>query len=90
MAQVARTQPAPRIVRNPRICGGEPTVDGTRVPVSAIVVQWRFYQDVEQVRQAFPHLYTRAIETALRYYEKHRAEIDRLIEEQEQAASTAD
>jgi uncharacterized protein (DUF433 family) len=87
----AASAPSPaRIIRDPRICGGEPTLAGTRVPVSAIVIQWRFSQDLQQIRNAFPHLDIPSIQKALRYYERHRSEIDQLIEEQEQAAYSVD
>lgn len=79
-----------RIVRDPRICGGEPTVAGTRVPVSSIVLQWQYYQDYDRVQRAFPHLGLPAIKAALAFYEANRAEIDRLIEESEQAAYATD
>jgi len=90
MAYRGETPSVVRIVRDRRVCGGEPTVEGTRVPVSAIVVQWRYYQDVDRVREAFPHLDAGTIKKALRYYHKHRDEIDRLVEEQEQAAYAID
>lgn len=88
-------QPMPKhevahIIRDPRICGGEPTVAGTRVPVSSIVVQWQYYQDYARVQRAFPHLSISTIKAALEFYEANRPEIDRLIEESEQAAYAAD
>lgn len=86
----ARPGPFPRIVRIPGICGGEPTVSGTRVPVGSIVLQWQYYRDLEQVRQAFPRVDIPAIKEALAFYEANREEIDRLIEENEQAAYAVD
>ncbi|MBI4491385.1 MAG: DUF433 domain-containing protein [Chloroflexi bacterium] len=79
-----------RIVRNPGVCGGEPTVEGTRIPVRSIVIQWQYYQDLERVRSAFPRLNIPTIKAALTFYEANREEIDRLIEENEQAAYSAD
>jgi len=90
MARTTGTRATRRIVRDSRVCGGEPTVEGTRVPVSSIVIQWRFYQDLERVQEAFPHLDTATLERVLRYYGKHRDEIDGLIEEHERAAYAAD
>jgi uncharacterized protein (DUF433 family) len=78
------------IIREPRICGGEPTVAGTRVPVSSVVVQRRLYQNVERVMRVFPRLDAPAIEAALTTYEANCAEIDLLIEENERAAYAAD
>ena len=79
-----------RIIRDPRVCGGEPTIEGTRVPVSSIVVQWRFHQNLSRVHEAFPHVEVPTIKKALRYYEEHRQEIDGLIEEHERAANAPD
>jgi uncharacterized protein (DUF433 family) len=90
MARVADKSQRARIVRDPRVCGGEPTVEGTRVPVSSIVVQWRYYGNLGSVHEAFPHLDISAIETALGYYKKHQAEIDELIESNEREAYAAE
>lgn len=79
-----------RIVRDPLICGGEPTIEGTRVPVRSIVIQWQHGKDLERVRRAYPRLDVPTIRDALSFYEQNRAEIDRLIEENEQAASAPD
>jgi uncharacterized protein (DUF433 family) len=91
---VARNRPSAvvptPIVRDPNICGGEPTVAGTRVPVRSIVIQWQYHNNIEQVRRAFPRLSIPAVQAALAYYAAHRDEIDRLIEESEKAASAAD
>lgn len=76
--------------RDPHICGGEPTVAGTHVPVSSVVVQWQHYQNFERGRRAFPNLDTPVIETAAAFYDENQEEIDRLIEESEQAAYSAD
>ncbi|MBI2939252.1 MAG: DUF433 domain-containing protein [Chloroflexi bacterium] len=75
-----------RIGRNPAIGGGEPIVEGTRIPVSAIVATWHSYGDMDRVLSAYPRLDREAIQCALSYYHRHRDEIDRLIEESEQAA----
>ncbi|MBI4491253.1 MAG: DUF433 domain-containing protein [Chloroflexi bacterium] len=89
LARPTTTTPTP-IIQDPEICGGEPTVKGTRVPVRSIVIQWRLYHDLERIRRAFPRLSIPAIEHALAYYEQHRDEIDRAIERTERAAYDAD
>ena len=84
-------EPAPRrIVRNPEICGGDPTIEGTRVPVASIVVTYQNYHDLDRIHGAYPHVDTPSIKVALAYYEDHREEIDRLIEEDEQSAMSPD
>ena len=79
-------QGSARVVRDPSVCGGEPTIAGTRAPVRSIVIQWQFYRDMERVHQAFPSVDIPTLEEALAYYEAHRDEVDRLIEANEQAA----
>ena len=81
---------AARIVSDPQICGGEPIVAGTRVPVSSVVVQWQLYRDRSRVLSAFPRLDDQSLGAALAYYEANRQEIDRLIDETEQAAASPD
>ncbi|HLH25954.1 MAG TPA: DUF433 domain-containing protein [Chloroflexota bacterium] len=68
-----------RIVRNPRILSGEPIVEGTRVPVRAIVVAWHYEPDISRMLKAYPHLSPEAIKAALAYYADHRSEIDEYI-----------
>jgi uncharacterized protein (DUF433 family) len=74
--------PAARIVRNPRVLGGEPIVEGTRVPVRSIVLVSRYAPDLDYICRAFA-LPPQAIQAALRYYEENRAEIDRYIADNE-------
>jgi uncharacterized protein (DUF433 family) len=80
-----RTVPPGLIVRNPNVCGGDPTIAGTRIPVQSVVVSYQIYGDVGRVRQAYPRLDETDIQAALTYYDAHREEIDRLIAENEQA-----
>ena len=72
-----------RIVRDPVIVGGEPTVQGTRVPVRSIVVLHQLYGDTAHLRKAFPRLDDDDIREALDFYHAHRKEVDILIAENE-------
>ena len=69
----------PHIVRDPHVCGGEPTVAGTRIPVRCIVIEYQRHQDVEWVRQGYPRLDGPRIQEALAFYDAYREEIDSLI-----------
>lgn len=82
MAAINRATAA-QLVRNPRILRGEPIIAGTRVPVRAIVVSWRFEPDLARMHEAYPSVSPQAVQAALAYYENHRAEIDRYIAENE-------
>jgi uncharacterized protein (DUF433 family) len=78
-----RAPRTPRIVRDARILGGAPTIRGTRVPVRAIAFLWRATGDRARIHHDYPSLSAPDIDEAIRYYEAHRAEIDRdLLDEQ--------
>ena len=70
-----------RVVHEPRILGGEPTLEGTRVPVRSVVLAVRFGASSHEVLEAFPMLDGTAVNLALDYYRRHSAEIDRYIAE---------
>lgn len=79
---MVREQTKPRtIVRNPRILFGEPIIEGTRIPVRAVVLYKYEYGDVEGVLTALPTLRAEDVEIAMRYYADHREEINRHIAE---------
>jgi uncharacterized protein (DUF433 family) len=68
-------------VRNPRILGGEPTLEGTRVPVRTVVEASHLGMAVDEIVDAYPMLDVVAVETALAFYRTHREEIDQHIVE---------
>ena len=86
---VMQTMPSavhPRIVRDPEIVGGSPTIRGTRVPVRAIACLWRATSDRELIMRNYLHLTREDVSAALRYYAEHRAEIDAELLAEEQAS----
>jgi len=70
-----------RVVRNPRILGGEPTLEGTRVPVRTIVEATRYIGPLDEIVRAYPMLDRSSVEIALDFYRQHQDEIDRYIVE---------
>jgi type III restriction enzyme len=72
----------------PGVVGGDPKIKGTRVPIWAVVAYWRLYGTVSGVLAAYPHISREAVEEALAYYESHRKDIDRAIEENEAIANS--
>ena len=72
-----------RIVRDPEIMGGEPVLEGTRVPVSAIVLTYRLEPSFERLGEAYPMLDRAALVDALAFYRAKTPEIDRYIAEYE-------
>lgn len=45
-----------RIVRNPRICGGEPVIRGTRVPLRTVLASLAEGASVDEIVADFPSL----------------------------------
>ena len=73
-----------RIVTDADILDGEPIIEGTRIPIRAIVLAWRSAdRDPKKIVQRFPPLRKADITAALRYYEAHREQIEALIAENE-------
>lgn len=52
---------------DPRICGGQPVVKGTRIPVSAILEQLAEGESWESLLRGYPELTRTDIQAALRY-----------------------
>ena len=69
------------IVCDPAVLEGEPTVRGTRIPVRSVVLAAREFGGVDGARRAYPQLDVRAVKDALAYYEAHRPDVDRYIQE---------
>ena len=84
--QTVPTAAHARIVCDPEIVGGAPTIKGTRVPVRAVACVWRATEDRALVRRNYPRLSEDDVEAAIRYYEDHRAEIDAELLAEERAA----
>ena len=83
------TRETPRVVRNPNILGGEPTIAGTRVPVRSVVINYQEDQDVSAVCRALA-LDPDAVRQALAFYERNREEIDFEIAENDRLANSPD
>jgi uncharacterized protein (DUF433 family) len=77
------------IVRTLRGGREEPIIRGTAIRVRTLVEYSRLGISPEELLQHFPHLSLRRISDALNYYEDHREEIDRLIN-QNRPATTVD
>ena len=69
-----------RITTDSAIHGGEPIIQGTSTPVRAVAELWNQGMAAEEVPIHLPHLDLAQVFEALRYYLKHRAEVERFIE----------
>ena len=84
--QTVSTAAHPRIVSDPEIVGGAPTIKGTRVPVRAVACVWRATGDRALIRRNYPRLSDDDVEAAIRYYDAHHAEVDAELLAEEHAS----
>jgi uncharacterized protein (DUF433 family) len=70
----------------PDVCGGDPCIRGTRIPVWSVVAARRAGATAEALRDYFVTSLTDAdIRAALSYFEAHREEIEEQIRLNEEA-----
>jgi uncharacterized protein (DUF433 family) len=68
------------IVRDPRRCGGDPILAGTRTAVHVVVSYTHLYGgNLSQVHETLPHLSLDQIHAALAWYDEHQQEIDAIL-----------
>ena len=68
------------IVSNPEICGGRPCIEGSRITVRTIVIEYRSGMTPEEILEDKPYLSLAKIYAALAYYHANKEEIDEDIE----------
>lgn len=66
----------PHIGSNPKIAGGKPIVNGTRITVRSIAGYYQMGMSVDEIMTTLPHLSASQIHSALAYYFDHQEEID--------------
>jgi len=75
----------PGIDTQPGVCGGEPCIVRTRIPVWTLVQARRLGVSESDILKSYPALHAEDLAEAWSYYRAHRQEIDAQIEEDEQA-----
>jgi len=75
----------PGIESMPGVCGGEPCIVRTRIPVWVLVQSRNLGMDDAQILKNHPSLRAEDIVNAWAYYRSHRKEIDRQIADNESA-----
>jgi uncharacterized protein (DUF433 family) len=73
------------IESTPGVCGGDPRVAGTRIPVWTLEEYRRLGLTEAQILAAFPSLRATDLVNAWSYVSDHPDEIDRQIRENEEA-----
>ncbi|MFZ4703934.1 MAG: DUF433 domain-containing protein [Candidatus Methylumidiphilus sp.] len=75
----------PGIESRPGVCGGEPCIVRTRIPVWVLEQARRLGVGEVEILQSYPTLHAEDLAQAWSYVRAHREEIDRQIIENEQA-----
>ncbi len=75
----------PGIESSPDVCGGEPRVVRTRIPVWLLVQARRLGTSEAELLRAYPTLRAEDLANAWAYYRAHRDEIGQQIQENEAA-----
>ena len=71
----------PYIARVVGVCGGRPTIKGTRLSVQHIAQMYKAGDTVDEILQAHPDLKAAAVYDAISYYLDHQPEIEQEIAE---------
>jgi uncharacterized protein (DUF433 family) len=76
---------APGVESDPSVCGGEPCIVRTRIPVWTLVQSRRLGISEADILRSYPALRAEDLVNAWAYEQSHRDEIDRQIAENEEA-----
>jgi len=71
----------PHIVRVKGVCGGRPTIKGTRISVRHVAQLYKPGDVVDEILKAHPHLTPAAVYDAISYYLDHQKQIEQEIAE---------
>ena len=71
----------PHIVQMEGICGGRPTIKGSRIPVWQVAGMFKSGDTPEDIMEAYPYLGAAQVYDAISYYLDHQDEIEKEIEE---------
>ncbi|HEY4759481.1 MAG TPA: DUF433 domain-containing protein [Thermoguttaceae bacterium] len=91
MAQLAQKvvqalgESVPGIESTPDVCGGEPCIVRTRIPVWILVQSKRLGMSEADILRSYPNLRAEDLANAWAYERLHREEIERQIAENEKA-----
>jgi uncharacterized protein (DUF433 family) len=89
MVQSTPESAYPHVVRDPAVRGGQPVVQGTRIPVAVLVRSHQLGLDFDEILIQYPSLTPASLHAALAYYFDHKAEIDALIEQADEPPENA-
>jgi len=72
----------PYIVLNKDVCGGSPVIEGTRIRVIDIAIEYELLgRSPDEIIRSHPHVSLYQIHDALSFYYENRVELDRKIKQ---------
>jgi uncharacterized protein (DUF433 family) len=80
----------PHVCRDPAIAGGQPVIEGTRIPVTAIVRAHQLGMDFDEILLQHPGLAPAHLHAAFLYYLDHKDEVEALLKQAETAPPGAE
>jgi len=86
MAKALQTE-HPHIQKDPAICGGDPVIAGTRIPIRLIYLRARAGDSVESIQRVYQRLTLAQIHDALSYAYDHLSEIEEEIRRERETYS---
>ncbi len=75
----------PGVESTPEVCGGEPRIVRTRIPIWVLVQARRLGTSEAELLRSYPSLRAEDLANAWGYYRSHKEEIDRQVRENEEA-----
>ncbi len=75
----------PNVENDPSICGGEPRIVRTRIPIWILVQARQLGTSEADILKCYPSLRAEDLVSAWAYYRGHREEIDQQIKDNEES-----
>ncbi len=75
----------PGVESTPEVCGGEPRIVRTRIPIWVLAQARRLGTSEAELLRSYPSLRAEDLANAWGYYRSHKEEIDRQVRENEEA-----
>jgi len=73
----------PHVCRDPAVAGGQPVIEGTRIPVTTLVRAHQLGMDFDEILLQYPGLAPAQLHAAFLYYLDHKDEIETLLKQAE-------
>ena len=70
----------PHVRTKEGIQGGKPTIKGSRLPVSTLIIHYKTGKDTDEILELYPQLKPAQVYDAISYYHDHREQMEKEID----------